>query len=177
MKRSRIYIHGILAAVFVASFSVLYFVNSVTSGQITYKYDFIDRSPFLSDFWPPERFDSVIPTIGGVVRPVVETPVTFFVHPTRAFKSARVQIVFKFANEAQLALFYQSGEGSDDYTPFEIERVEAMENGFWKASAIVNMQDWHKNAQGRYSVKIDSPLLLEQGNTLWVKNLSVTLSD
>ncbi len=177
MKLKAWHIHVFLGLLVISSFVVLYLANAVRSGSITYEYDFEDRSPFLSDFWPPERFDSTIPTIGGVVRPVVETPVTFFVHPTREFRNARVQMVFKFAQEAPLMLFYKSGIRDDDYKPFEIEQVEAMENGFWKATAAVDMNDWFRSNAGRYTAKIDSPLLLEHRNTLWVKHISVSLKD
>lgn len=177
MSVKPLHIHAVLALLFVSSFAALYFANAVRVGKVVYEYDFMERTPFVSDFWPPERFDPTIATIGGVVRPVVETPVTFFVHPTRSYGEAQLHLTFKFKKEAQLMVSYKSGPRADDFSPVELQQVEALENGFWKATVRLNMKQWHRSDQGRYTIKLDSPGLLAQSNTLWVKHITVELSE
>lgn len=174
-KTITIIIHSILAIITLASFAWLAYANAVPSGAVTYVQDFDRRTPFVSDFWPPERFDSVVKTGEYAVRPVVESPVSFFIHPPRKFATSTIQITYKLKDTALFEVAIETGEEADEYKLYPWQSLESLPGDWWRGTIVVPMNDWWRDENDRYHAQLHVSDLLENRNILWVKEIRVRL--
>lgn len=168
-------LHLLLAVVTLASFIWLAYVNAVPSGVVEYVQDFEHRTPFVSDLWPPERFDPVIRGADGAVRPVVESPVSFFIHPPRKFSTTTIQITYKLKDTALFEVAIETGEEADEYKLYPWQSLESLPGDWWRGTIVVPMSDWWRDERGRYHAELHVSDLLENNNVLWLKEIRVKL--
>lgn len=167
--------HSVFGLVVLASFTWLAYANAVPSGVVTYVQDFEHRTQFVSDFWPPERFDPVVKIGEYAVRPVVESPVSFFIHPPRKFVTSTIQIVYKLKDTAVFELAVETGEEPEDYRIYQWEALESLPGDWWRGTITVSMKDWWRDENSRYHAQLHVSDLLENHNILWVKEIRVRL--
>ena len=178
--------HVVCAMALIASFAWLAYANAVPSGVVTYVQDFERRTPFVSDFWPPERFDTVTrgsltgrasagPGADGAVRPVVESPVSFFIHPPRKFVTSTIQITYKLKDTALFEIAIETGPEPEDYKIYPWQSLESLPGDWWRGTIVVSMSDWWRDENGRHHAQLHVSDLLENHNILWVKEIRVKL--
>lgn len=168
-------LHSLLAIATLVSFTWLAYVNAVPSGTVTYVQDFEHRTPFVSDLWPPERFDPIVRGSDGAVRPVVESPVSFFIHPPRKFTTSTIQITYKLKDTALFEVAIETGEEADEYKLYPWQSLESLPGDWWRGTIVVPMNDWWRDENGRYHAELHMFDLLENRNILWVKEIRVRL--
>jgi hypothetical protein len=164
-----------MGAVVLGSFVWLLSANAVRSGSIEYIQDFEHRTPFVSDLWPPERINEAVHLIDGVVRPVVESPVSFFVHPPRKFETATISIDFKLNEWVGWNLALQRSEDQESFEAVLWDRLESIPGGFWRGVLTVPMEDWWHNKDHQYHAQLQVDNLLPSGNELLVREIRVEL--
>jgi len=172
-KKLTIFIHLIFGLAVLASFAWLFYKNSVPSGSIEYVQDFENRTPFISDFWPPERIEKISPSVDGAVRPIVESPVSFFVHPPREFATGTISIVYKLKESAVFELAAKRSE--DEFEVVSWDSLEALPGDWWRGKITVPMQKWYKDNDGRYRAQLIVPELWEKKNVLYIREVRVKL--
>ena len=170
-----IILHSVFAVITLASFVWLAYANAVPSGVVTYVQDFDNRTPFVSDFWPPERMDPVTRGSDSTIRPVVESPVSFFIHPPRQFVTSTIQIVYKLKDTALFEIAVETGEEPEDYQIYQWESLESLPGDWWRGTITVPMNDWWRDENNRYHVQLHVSDLLENHNILWVKEIQARL--
>ncbi|MEK7102656.1 MAG: hypothetical protein AAB579_04165 [Patescibacteria group bacterium] len=167
--------HSLFATAVIASFVWLAYANAVPSGAVTYVQDFEQGTPFVSDFWPPERFDPVVKIGEYAVRPVVESPVSFFIHPPRTFVTSTIQIVYKLKDTALFEIAVETGPEPEDYKIYQWQSLESLPGDWWRGTIVVPMNDWWRDENNRYHAQMHVSDLLENHNILWVKEMRVKL--
>ena len=195
----KIIIHAVCATAVIASFVWLAYQNAVPSGTITYVQDFDHRTPFISDFWPPERIDPVVrgsltgqpaslreallagrasagPGADGTIRPVVESPVSFFIHPSRRFTTGTIEMIFKLGDAATFELGIETGPEPEDIHVYQWQALESLPGDFWRGTLTVPMTSWWRDENGRHHAELLISDLLEKKNVLLVKEARVTLT-
>lgn len=176
MRRTHQAVHGAGAIIVAASFVWLALVNAAVSGQVEYVQDFVNGTPFLSDVWPPERVEPVYAGAEGAMRPVVESPVSFYVHPPRRFDRARITITYSMTTWVPWDLEVQSGTGGDEWRRVSWDRQESEHSGVWRASVEIPMERWYQNPDGRYHARVTVDDLLETGNSLMLREIKAELT-
>ncbi|MBI4098733.1 MAG: hypothetical protein HY437_01710 [Candidatus Magasanikbacteria bacterium] len=175
-KIFKIIIHAACAFAVIAMFAWLAYANAVPSGAITYVQDFEHRTPFISDFWPPERIDPLTRGADGTIRPVVESPVSFFIHPSRRFTTGTIEMIFKFKDAATFELGIETGPEPEDVRVYQWQALESLPGDFWRGTLTVPMAGWWRDENGRHHAQLLVADLLEKKNVLFVKEVRVTLT-
>ncbi|OGL88654.1 hypothetical protein A3H75_00650 [Candidatus Uhrbacteria bacterium RIFCSPLOWO2_02_FULL_51_9] len=175
-KILKIIIHSACAFALIVSFVWLAYANSAPSGAVTYVQDFERRTPFISDFWPPERIDPVMRGADGAIRPVVESPVSFFIHPSRRFSTGTIEMIFKLKDAATFELGIETGPEPEDVRVYQWQALESLPGDFWRGTLMVPMSDWWRDENDRHHAQLLVSDLLEKKNVLFVKEVRVTLT-
>jgi len=171
-----IILHSMCAIIFFASFAWLAYENMVPSGAVTYVQNFKERTPFVSDFWPPERMDPIVKIGEYAVRPVVESPVSFFIYPPRVFQTSTIAITYKLKEPALFEVGIETGEKADEIKMNSWESLESLGGDYWRGTITVPMSTWWRDRNYRYHAELSVDELLDRENELLVREISVSLA-